>query len=191
MAADEARRAAWVAEHAPGRTFADVGGLYGVDGDVAFRAAEAGATAATVFDGGDPTPGFLARRERSGLDVRLVQGDVEDPVAMAQLGPHDVVWCSGVIYHTPNPVAQLMALRSVTRELLHLGSHTMPEVPGVRNASVYLPHLPDESRRAHASAHWRPEQSGAGAIGSRSSRPRATATRTSGGCARRAPCARW
>lgn len=61
------------------------------------------------------------------------------------------------IPHTPNPVLQLLHLRKVTRELLYLGSHTIPEVPGLPNACVYYPYLPDDTREAFAAAHWQPE----------------------------------
>lgn len=163
---DQRRREAWIAEHARGRSFADIGGLYGVDGHFSFHAESAGATAVTCFDAGDPTLSTaLGRRDAAGSKVRFVQGDLEDPVAVERVARHDVVWCKGVIYHTPNPVLQLVHLRRITGELLFLGSHTIPEVPGFEHACVYLPYLSDDARRAHASAHWRAEETGAGAIG--------------------------
>ena len=119
-------RLAWVREQVPGRTFADVGGLFQYMGDVAFLAEEAGATAVTLFDVGDsdliaqghPEWGwFEQKREARGSDVRYVQGDFEDPVAVSRLGPHDIVFYSGVLYHTPNPFQQLVHLREITREL--------------------------------------------------------------------------
>ncbi len=131
----------FVDEHAPGRTFADVGGMWGVDGEIALRAARIGAAKVTLFDGGEPTPVFLERRERQGSEIRCVQGDLEDPVSVEELGPHQIVYCTGVIYHTPNPVAQLLQLRRVTTELLFLGSATVPEIPGFPHACVYYPYL--------------------------------------------------
>jgi hypothetical protein len=163
--ASEAARRRWLEQHVPGRSVADIGGLFGIHGDLAFRAEAAGATRVTCFDAGDPTPEFLAERERRGSSVRFVQGDLEDPVAVAQVGVHDLVWCSGVIYHTPNPVAQLMRLREITAELLYLGSHTIAELPGVRQACVFYPYLPEGSRQAHVAPHWAPMRAGAGAIG--------------------------
>jgi SAM-dependent methyltransferase len=144
-------RRQWIRDHAPGRSFADIGGLFGIHGEVALLAEEAGATRVTLFDAGDPEyTEFPAERERRGSRVRFVQGDLEDPASVADVGAHDIVWCAGVIYHTPNPVLQLMHLRDITRELLFLGTRTIPEVPGVPQACLYYPYLDDEQRLAHA-----------------------------------------
>jgi hypothetical protein len=147
-------RRRWVAEHAPGRSFADIGGLF-IDGRIAFDAEDAGAAAVTLFDAGDReyAPDYLAEHERRGSKVRYVQGDLHDEQAIAQVGPHDVVWCTGVLYHTPNPVHQLMQLREITRELLYLGTHTIAEVPGVPQACLYYPYLDADARGALRRAH--------------------------------------
>ncbi len=152
-------RGRWIREHAPGRSFADIGGLFALAGDTAFLAEEVGAAPVTLFDAGDPDlcP-FAVKREERGSSVRFVQGDLEDPVSVAEIGTHDIVWCSGVIYHTPNPVRQLLHLREITGELLYLGTHTIPEIPGIENACIYYPGLPGAQRSAYASAHRQPER---------------------------------
>lgn len=153
----DAARTAWIQQHAPGKSFADIGGLYQRHGSIAFEAEAAGASAVTLFDAGDP--GFtLFDQHREALEskVRFVQGDLEEPQSVARIGPHDIVWCTGVLYHTPNPVGQLMQLRAITRELLYLGTQTLPDLPGLRHACIYYPHLPPGDRRAYASAHWKP-----------------------------------
>ncbi|CAN5597880.1 hypothetical protein BH20ACT18_BH20ACT18_14120 [soil metagenome] len=91
-------REAWARDR---RSFADIGGLFGIHGDVALQAEEHGATEGTLYDAGDATPEFRDRREREGSRIRFVQGDLEDPVALERVGTHDLVWCVGVIYHTP------------------------------------------------------------------------------------------
>lgn len=151
-----AGRHEWIAEHAPGRSFADIGGLF-IDGQVSFEAEEAGASSVTLFDAGDReyAPAFLAEHERRGSKVRYVQGDLHDNASIDQVGRHDVVWCTGVLYHTPNPVHQLMQLREITREYLYLGTHTIAEVPGVPQACLYYPQLPADARGAIAKAHYR------------------------------------
>ena len=151
----EARRR-WVAEHAPGRSFADIGGLF-IDGRVSFEAEEAGATQVTLFDVGDReyAPEFEAEHARRGSKVRYVQGDLHDDPSVERIGVHDVVFCTGVLYHTPNQVHQLMQLRKVTGELLFLGTHTIAEVPGVPQACLYYPYLDDGTRQAVSRAHWR------------------------------------
>lgn len=152
------RRERWIAEHAEGRSFVDIGGLFN-DGANAFRAEDAGASAVTIFDVGDIEFAFdyAAEHERRGSKIRYVQGDLHDDVSIEQVGPHDLVWCTGVLYHTPNPVHQLMQLREITRELLFLGTHTIPEVPGVPQACLYYPYLPKDARTALARAHWNSE----------------------------------
>lgn len=151
-----ARRRHWIAEHAPGRSFADIGGLF-IDGRVAFEAEEAGASAVTLFDVGDReyAPAYEAEHRRRRSRVRYVQGDLHDDAARDQVGRHDVVWCTGVLYHTPNPVHQLTQLREITGELLYLGTHTIPEVPGVPQACLFYPHLPAAARAALSRAHHR------------------------------------
>lgn len=154
-AARERRRSEWIRRHAPGRAFADIGGLFAVEGERALLAEEAGATAVTLFDGGDVRYTELPRKQAErGSSIRIVQGDLEDPVAVASVGPHEIVWSTGVIYHTPNPIRQLMHLREITTELLYLGTHTIPELPGVRHGCVYYPMLDEGSRAAYASAHY-------------------------------------
>ncbi len=148
------RRKNWIRSHVRGHSFADIGGLYGIHGEHAFVAEAAGASGVTLFDVGDAELSeFPARKRQRGSSVRYVQGDLEDPVSVERIGPHDIVWCTGVIYHTPNPVGQLLALRRITRGLLYLGTHTIPEIPGIENGCVYYPYLSDRSRRAYASPH--------------------------------------
>lgn len=150
-----AGRRRWLEQHVAGKSFADIGGLL-IDGETAFAAEDAGATQVTLFDVGDKefAPKYLEEHERRGSKVRYVQGDLHDPVAPGQIGVHDVVWCTGVLYHSPNPLHQLVQLREITGELLFLGTHTIPEVPGVPQASLFYPHLDADARRALSRAYW-------------------------------------
>jgi hypothetical protein len=107
-----------VARFAPGRSFLDVGAMWSVHGAIAIAARAAGSTAVTALDVMGPTPEFL---ERQG-DVRFVQGDVHDP---GVTGPHDVVWCSGVLYHAPHPLLTLERLHALTNETLLLATETI------------------------------------------------------------------
>jgi hypothetical protein len=121
-----------VARLAPGRSFLDVGALWSVDGAIAFAAREAGATRVTAVDVMAPTPAFLARQG----DVRFVHGDIHDPATVAAAGPHDVVWCSGVLYHAPHPLLTLERLRALTTGTLVLAT----EVTRARGrACVFAP----------------------------------------------------
>lgn len=159
-----------VRRHAPGRSFADIGCMWNVDGAIAFLAEQSGATSITGLDLMPASAAFTAEHQRRSSKVSFVQGDLHDPEVTGRVGIHDVVWCSGVIYHAPNPLLTVERLRSITGRTLILASETIPEVPGLSQACVFLPGLPDPQRLAHASARpgatalgvsepFRPEQS--------------------------------
>ena len=133
-----------VRRHAAGKTFCDVGCMWKVNGRIAFVAEEAGATAVTGVDVMQATPEFQAEHERRSSKVRFVRGDLHEPATIAEVGPHDVVWCSGVLYHSPNPVLTLQRLRELTTELLILQTMTLPELPGVEQGLVFYPGVPDQ-----------------------------------------------
>jgi methyltransferase family protein len=132
-----------VRRHAAGKTFCDVGCMWKVNGRIAFVAEEAGAASVTGVDVMAATPEFEAERARRSSNVRFVRGDVHDPATVADVGPHQVVWCSGVLYHAPNPVLTLQRLRELTTELLILQTMTLPELPGVKQGLVFYPGVPN------------------------------------------------
>ncbi|WP_372788043.1 class I SAM-dependent methyltransferase [Paraconexibacter sp.] len=132
-------RADLVARHVAGRSFADVGCMWSVHGAISFAAEDAGATEVSGMDVMGQTAEFQAEHARRGSKMRFVQGDLHDEVALAGLGAHDVVWCSGVLYHAPHPLLTLERLRSVTRETLILATETIPERIGRRNVCVFAP----------------------------------------------------
>ncbi len=138
---------------APGSSFLDLGGMWGVDGEVAFRAERAGATKVVLFDGMDPTPEFESEHRDAGSGVTYVQGDLHDPVDIEALGTFTVVWCAGIVYHSPNPYLQLHHIRALTDRWLLLGSEVIPEVPGVENACIFHPGRSQPSQRAFARAY--------------------------------------
>ncbi len=71
----------------------------------------------------------------------------------ARLGAFDVVWCTGVVYHSPSPFEQLRNLRSLTAGRLLLGSHVIPEIPGIEQACLWYPGTSEETRQAFRRAH--------------------------------------
>jgi len=140
-----------------------MGGMWGINGDDAFVAESAGATRVVICDGMDPTDEFQrTRRERSSR-VEYVQGDLHDPGTVERLGAFDVVWCMGVLYHSPDPYRLIEHLRLLTTETLILGNRVIPEVPGIDGACVFYPAMSASSRRAFAWMHGReaPELPGA------------------------------
>lgn len=137
---------------APGRSFLDVGCMWRVHGEVAFAAEAAGATAVTGVDVMGATPEFTAEHERRRSAVRLVCGDLHDPPTLEEAGRHDTVWCSGVLYHAPDPVSTLRSLRSLCDDVLLLSTEVLPDVPGLPGACVLYPALDGAGRRAYARA---------------------------------------
>lgn len=134
-------------EHAPGRSFADIGCMWGVNGGHAFVAEEAGSTAVTGVDVFGPTPEFEAEHRRRASGVRFILGDATSPVTLDRIGVVDVVLCAGVLYHHPSPYDLLVALRRICRKTLILRTSTIPEVDGLPNAAVYFPLLSESARR--------------------------------------------
>jgi hypothetical protein len=136
----------FIRNHAPGRSFVDVGCMWGVNGEYAFVAEQAGATAVKAVDVFGPTPEFERTRIERGSRVEFVLGDVTSPATLAAIGHADVVFCAGVLYHHPSPYDLLVALRQICRETLILRTSTIPEVRGLPNAAVYFPMLDAKAR---------------------------------------------
>ena len=149
----QARTEALIRRHAPGGSFVDIGAMWRMNGRMPFVAEEAGATNVTAVDAMDPTPEFERERERRGSSVRFVQGDLHDPQTVEDIGRHDFVWCSGVIYHSPNPYGLIEHLRRLTGRLLYLGTEVVPEVPGFDGACIFYPALTEDSRPAYGAVH--------------------------------------
>jgi len=128
-----------VARFAPGRSFADVGCMWGVDGAIAFLAEECGAARVTGVDVMAPTEAFEREHARRGSAVRFVRGDLHAPETVAEVGVHDVVWCSGVLYHAPSPLLTLERLRQLCGEWLLLGTETVREWPWSPGRAAFHP----------------------------------------------------
>src|SRR3982074_2164277 len=98
--------------------------MFNIHGRTAFEAEEAGASSVTGVDIMGPTPEYLAEHERRNSRARYVHGDLHDPALVGEIGIHDVVWCTGVIYHSPNPLTLMQRFAEMCRETLVLGSLT-------------------------------------------------------------------
>jgi SAM-dependent methyltransferase len=131
-----------VRSHAAGAgSFLDVGCMWRIDGANSFAAEEAGAANVTALDIMGATAAFEERHRAVGSRVRFVQGDVNDPGIVEA---HGVVWCSGVLYHVPDPLLTLRRLRELTLDRLLLATEVLP---GRRRGAVFLP-----TRRDHPGA---------------------------------------
>lgn len=158
----EEGRVQWVREHAPGHSFADIGGIFKYMGEMAFLAEELGATKVTEFDVADPDlvaeghndwSWFEKKHKERDSMIRYVQGDLEEPASVERIGPHDIVFFSGVLYHSPNPVRQLIQLRAITRQLAFISTLTIPEIPGFKQAAIFYPYLSAADRAPYAAGY--------------------------------------
>jgi SAM-dependent methyltransferase len=131
----------------PGRSFVDVGCMWGVNGEYAFIAEAAGATRVVAVDVFGPTPEFEQKRIARNSSVQFVLGDATNLRTLEAIGEADVVFCAGVLYHHPSPFDLLAALRKICRTTLILRTSTIPEVNGLPNAAVFFPMMSAEARR--------------------------------------------
>jgi SAM-dependent methyltransferase len=135
-----------IRKYAPGKSFADIGCMWGVDGEYTFVAAEAGGTRVVAVDVFGPTPEFEQKRAARAPQAEFVLGDISRAETFSRVGKVDVVFCAGVLYHHPSPFDLLVALRRICGETLILRTSTIPEVRGLPNAAVYFPMLDDRGR---------------------------------------------
>lgn len=144
---DYARIPDLVRQYASGRSFVDVGCMWGVNGEYSFLAEAAGATSVTSVDVFGPTPEFEEKRLARNSSVRFVLGDATRRETIDAIGAADVVFCAGVLYHHPSPFDVLTALRRICGETLILRTATIPEIPGLTNGAVYYPLLLQAQRK--------------------------------------------
>jgi 2-polyprenyl-3-methyl-5-hydroxy-6-metoxy-1,4-benzoquinol methylase len=144
---DYKRLPEFIRNYVKGNSFVDIGCMWGVNGDYAFIAEEAGATLVKGVDVFGPTPEFLEKKQARNSSVEFILGDAAHPDTISRVGQMDVVFCAGVLYHHPSPFDLLVALRRMCRKNLILRTSTIPEIGGLPNAAVYYPMLKAEAAR--------------------------------------------
>jgi hypothetical protein len=136
-----------VRKYAPGKSFADIGALWGVDGSNTFIAEEVGAKRSVAVDVYPESQKFLEEKKKRNSKVEFVLGDINSNETTKKIGVCDIVLCAGVIYHTPDPLHMLMRLRAITGEILLLNTASIPEMFGIRNGAIFYPYLPESQRK--------------------------------------------
>ena len=109
------------------KSFADIGGLWGTVNEKVSVANQYGASALTMIDvtprGLDLWLRFEERCRRLKLpEVTCISADILNIGSILGEQQFDVVHCSGVLYHMPDPIRLLGVLRKITREYLVLAS---------------------------------------------------------------------
>lgn len=123
---------AWIEAVVRDKSFMDVGGLWGTRNEKVSLALKSGARTATMADIAplghqlwqdfDAHCGQLGVRGygRARVDIMELPDDASGLM-------HDVVHCSGIIYHVPDPYRVLANLRRLAREHVILTSMVVPE----------------------------------------------------------------
>lgn len=137
----------------PGKTFADVGGLWGLVAEKVTVAAAAGASAVTMIDFPFSRYDPLWNDFKDRCKARGVVCDcLHDDVNSTRAGPFDVVHCAGVVYHSPNPFHMVTKLAAMTRGTLLLGSTRVPtSIAGLElptGAALFVPAMTDEQKKS-------------------------------------------
>ena len=125
-----------------------------------------GASALTMIDVSPPGHElwrlFEERRWALGLpEVQCIGADALTMANTSPVGQFDVVHCSGVLYHIPDPMRLLVSLRKITREYLILASsvtgtsvHSKEGILQVpQGAALFIPGL-QSRERAILKSYW-------------------------------------
>jgi hypothetical protein len=137
----------FIKKYAPGKSFADIGCMWGVDGEFSFIAEKSGAVIVKGVDVYGPTEEFIRKRNQNHSSVEFILGDVTNPIIIKQIGLIDIVLFAGVLYHHPSPFDLLVALRKMCKEILILRTSTIPENKSLANSAVYFPGLSEKDRK--------------------------------------------
>ena len=149
-----------------GRSFAEVGGLWGTVNEKVSVAHGLGATELGMFDLAAPGHHwwmkFEERQAALGLpEVRCVSGDIMRLTEQPDHRRYEVVHCSGVLYHVPDQLRLLHALKKLATRHVVLTSVVMPtrlenEAGAMEiadGAALFVPALKGRER-AIVRAHW-------------------------------------
>ncbi len=167
----------YIARVVKGKTFAEVGGLWGTVNEKVSVASKYGADSLTMIDVTPISDHFWQnfRGRMTSLNIanyHCISQDITQ-IKLAEIGePYDVVHCAGVVYHHPHPLQILLGLHQITGEHLILTSAITQEV--IENewgryeipasGVIFIPAL-DEAERAILTAYWQPYLYGSPIIG--------------------------
>jgi SAM-dependent methyltransferase len=126
------KKDSWIQEFVAGKQFVDLGGLWACINEKVSIALFSGAREATMVDiqplGNALWQEFDARCERLGVSgYRRICADINADDLKDRLGTFDLVHCSGVLYHLPQPMHALLNLKRITAKRLIIASMVVPE----------------------------------------------------------------
>ena len=137
-------RDTYIAQVVAGKSFADVGGLWGTVNEKVSVAHTHGARTLTMIDVSpvDSELWTLFEQRRRALRLPAVECVSADILTLAEAEPcpqFDVVHCSGVLYHMPEPVRFLRASRTITTDTLVLTSAVTATRATGENGTLEIP----------------------------------------------------
>lgn len=133
-------------KYVKGKSFLDIGCMWGINGYFTFLAEDLGASSSTGFDIYPMSDEFKNTKEKRKSGAKFVQGDINSSESIKELGQFDLVYCAGLLYHVPDPIFTLSNIRKVCSDKFILGTATIPEVNGMKNMAVYYPYLKESHR---------------------------------------------
>lgn len=164
----------FIARVVRGHSFADVGGLWGTVNEKVSVAVRSKALTVAMVDISAPDSElwmqFSERLASLGISgCECISSDVCALAANGTARKFDVVHCSGVLYHHPNPIWFLEALRQIaTRHLILTSAVTQETVSNDRgtfhippSGVIFVPAL-DQQERLILAKYWK-EKAGVGA----------------------------
>ena len=121
----------WIDAVVRNRTFADIGGLWGTENEKVTVAFKSGAQKVHMIDitprGSELWRRFAERCTAAGVSVyECIEADISDRNRIAELGSFEVLHCSGVLYHSPEPLHMIVSLSQLCSRILILGSAVIP-----------------------------------------------------------------
>ncbi len=149
-----------------GKSFADLGGIWGTVNEKVSVAHQHGARALTMIDQipfeQDDWRSFNERLNQ--LNIPHTECVSKDILALADQPDspkYDVVHCSGVLYHIPDPMRLMDTLRKITGEYLVVGSVITPTVLKTKEGTLQIPEgtclfIPalEKAEQAIAKSYW-------------------------------------
>jgi len=117
----------WIIDTSKGKSFADIGGLWGTVNEKATHAIKAGAANSYMIDITPLGTELWAKFDEQCIkenvnNVKCMQADINDPNIIAKIGTYDIIHTSGVLYHCPDPIHTILQYSRVSKEFLILGS---------------------------------------------------------------------
>ncbi len=132
--------------HVRGKSFVDVGCMWGIHGFYCFQAEKYGATRSIGVDVYPASSKFLDTIEENCSMVEFIQGDINEDKVCQKIGKIDVVLSTGVLYHMPNLIQYLLSIQKICKEKFILGTMLIPEMGEIKNGAIFYPFLPEKDR---------------------------------------------